>query len=64
MWLSPGQWPGKSVDCWLLTVSMPTLSFFGGGQQDSWNLDEWNLKRALRSCSTSALGLAMVVVVG
>lgn len=26
-WLSPGQCPGKSVDCWLLTVSTPTLSF-------------------------------------
>jgi len=25
-WFSPGQCPGKSVDCWLVTVSGPTPS--------------------------------------
>jgi hypothetical protein len=27
---SPGQWPGKSLDCWLATVSVPTWSFCAG----------------------------------
>lgn len=27
-WFSPGQWPGKSLDAWLLTISGPTTSFY------------------------------------